>query len=144
MASNQKAFTFDAATQLKDTGAVTASGNATVASVAKILDLGTARVDARCIFDVSAIKTTATDESYILQVQGSNSSTFASSVVTLASKQLGAAAATGNTAATGVGRFELAICNEDNGTTYRYLRHRYVIAGTSPTITHIAYVVLEA
>lgn len=142
MASNQKAFTFDASTLLKDTGAVVASGNATVSAVAKVLDLGTARVDARAIFDVSAIDTTSTDESYILQIQGSNSSTFASSVVALASKQLGAAAATGNTAATGTGRYELPFSNEENGVTYRYLRHRYVLAGATPSITHVAFVVL--
>ena len=135
MASNQKAFTFDAGLLLKDTGAVIASGNATVASVAKVVDVGAARVDARAIFDVSAIDTVTGDESYVLQVQGSNSSTFASSVVALASKQLGGATPTGNTAATGTGRFELPFSNEENGVTYRYLRHRYVIAGTTPSIT---------
>jgi hypothetical protein len=144
MASNQKAFTFDAALLLKDTGAVTASGNATVSAVAKVLDLGAARVDARAIFDVSAIDTSSTDEAYTLQIQGSNSSTFASSVVALASKQLGAATPTGNTAATGTGRYELPFSNEENGTTYRYLRLRYVIAGTTPSVNLVAFVVLEA
>lgn len=144
MASNQKAFTFDATLLLKDAGAVTASGNATVESVAKVLDLGAARVDARAVFDVSAIDTVTGDESYTLQIQGSNSSTFASSVVALASKQIGGATATGNTAATGTGRYELAFSNEENGVTYRYLRLRYVIAGTTPSVNLVAFVVLEA
>jgi hypothetical protein len=144
MASNQKAFTFDAGLLLKDTGAVTASGNATVSAAAKILDLGAARVDARVIMDVSAIDTVTGDESYILQVQGSNSASFASSVVALASKQLGGATPTGNTAATGTGRFELPFSNEENGVTYRYLRLRYVIAGTTPSINLVSFVVLES
>lgn len=144
MASNQKAFTYDATLLLKDAGAVTASGNATVAAAAVIRDLGAARVDARAIFDVTAIDTVTGDESYLLQIQGSNSSTFASSVVALATKQLGGATATGNTAATVAGRYELAFTNEENGVTYRYVRHRYVIAGTTPSINHTAFIVPEA
>jgi malonyl-CoA O-methyltransferase len=40
MARNSKDFTYDHALLLKDAGAVTASGNSTVASAAKVLDLG--------------------------------------------------------------------------------------------------------
>jgi hypothetical protein len=140
MARNSKDFTYDHALLLKDTGAVTASGNATVAAVARILDLGVGRMDGRAVCDVSAIDTVTGDESYILQVQGSNSSTFASTVVALASKQLGGATATGNTADTGTGRFEIPFSNEENGVVYRYLRLRYVIAGTTPSINLTAFV----
>jgi hypothetical protein len=127
---------------LKDAGAVTASGNATVAAAARILDLGAARVDGRVVCDVSAIDTVTGDESYVLQVQGSNSPTFASGIVALASKQLGGATPTGNSAATGTGRYEIAFTNEENGVVYRYMRVRYVIAGTTPSINFVAFATL--
>ncbi len=143
MTRNTKDFTYDNALLMKDAGAVAASGNATVSAAAKILDLGAGRVDGRVICDVSAIDTTTGDESYVLQVQGSNSSSFASGIVALASKQLGGATPTGNSAATGTGRFEIPFSNEENGTQYRYLRVRYVIAGTTPSINFVAYAVQQ-
>lgn len=137
---NQKGFNYDHALRLKDAGAVTATGNATVGGSAQVLDLGASRVDARAVCDVSAIDTVTGDESYVLQVQGSNAANFASGVVALASKQLGGATPTGNSAATGTGRFEIPFSTEENGVTYRYVRLRYVIAGTTPSINFTAVV----
>ena len=133
MARNSKDFTYDNALLLKAAGAVTATGTGT------ILDLGAARADFRAICDVSAIDNASADESYILQVQGSNSPTFASGVVALASKQLGVASATGNSANTGVGRYEIHGSNEENGVLYRYVRVRHVLAGTTPSINYTAF-----
>jgi hypothetical protein len=142
MARNSKDSTYDHALLLKDAGAVTATGNASVASVARVLDLGAGRVDGRVVLDVAAIDTVTGDESYVLQVQVSNSATFASGVVAVASKQLGGATPTGNSAATPIGRYEIHFANEENGVLYRYARVRYVIAGTTPSINFVAYAVL--
>ena len=144
MPTNQKNATYDALLLLKDSAAVTATGVAQVAGANKILDLGAARLDYRIINDVSAIKTSATDESYRLRVQLSNSSTFASGVVTHSALELGAPSATGNTIATPVGRYEKQGSNEVNGTIYRYMRVAFVVAGTAPTITNTSYLVKES
>ena len=142
MARQQRDATFDAALQFKDVGsAVTASAWAQVATVNKALDFGAARFDGRCIVDVSAIKTSATDESYRIRLQVSNDSTFATGVVEAVAYELGAPAATGSSAADAVGRRELAFCNEVNGVTYRYGRVFTLVSGTAPTITYAAYAV---
>jgi hypothetical protein len=140
MPRNSKDFQYDNALLLKDTGAVTATGNATVAAAARILDLGPSRVDGRVVVDVSAIDTASNDEGYTLQVQGSNSPSFANTVVALASKQLGDATVTGNSADTVVGRYEIPFQNEENGVLYRYLRLRFVVVGTTPSINCTAFV----
>ena len=142
MARNSKDFTYDHALLLKDAGAVTASGNATVASSARVLDLGDGRVDGRVVCDVSAIDVADANESYIVQLQVSNAIGFDSGVVAIASKQLGAATPTGNSAATPAGRYEIHFSNEENGVRYRYARVRYVLAGTSPSINFTAFAVL--
>lgn len=137
---NQKGFNYDLALRLKDAGAVTASGNATVGGSAQVLDLGEGRFDGRAVCDVSAIDVATGDESYVLQLQGSLVANFASGVVALASKQLGGATPTGNSAASVVGRYEIPFANEENGVRYRYVRLRYVIAGTTPSINLTAVV----
>ena len=143
MARNQQDFTFDAKLQLKDAGAVTASAGAQVASVAQVLDFGASRLNARAIVDVAVIKTTATDESYRLRLQVSNDITFATTVVEAVALELGATAATGNSAADAVGRREMAFTNEVNGVTYRYGRMFHVISGTAPNIDYKSFVVQE-
>lgn len=142
MARNQKDYTYDHQMLLKSTGAVTATGVAQVAAVDRILDIGASRLDGRVVIDVSAI-TASSDQAYTIQVQVSNSPTFANTIVAVASKQLGVASVTGNSAATGAGRFELQFSNEENGVTYRYLRVRHVIAGTTPSINYVAYAVQQ-
>lgn len=144
MPRNSKDFMFDRELLLKDTGAVTATGNGTVAAAARVVDLGPSRADFRAICDVSAIDTVTGDESYVLQVQGSNVANFASGVVALASKQLGGATPTGNTANTPAGRFEIHGSNEENGVTYRFVRIRHVVAGTTPSINYTAFLAVQA
>jgi hypothetical protein len=143
MTRNQKDFTFDASLQLKDAGAVTASGAATVAAVGKVLNLGAARVDARVIVDVAAITDGVGDESYRIRIQGSNSPTFAASIQELAAFELGAAALTGDSVADVLGRREIAFTNEVNGVTYQYLRAYHQIAGAAPSIDYHAFVVQQ-
>jgi hypothetical protein len=142
MPRNSKDFTYDHALLLKDAGALTSSANSQVSGQARVLDLGAGRVDGRVVLDVSAIDTVTGDESYIAQVQVSNSATFASGVVAIASKQLGGATPTGNTVATPIGRYEVHFSNEENGVLYRYARLRWVIAGTTPSVNAVAFAVL--
>ena len=145
MARNQKDFTFDYATRLKDTGLVAASAAATVGGAAQQLDLGAARVDARVIVDISAIEVATGDEKYEIEVQVSNTSGFGSGIFIAASAKLGDSSVSNESADTAVGRREIAFANEINGTTYRYVRVYTRIAGTIATgINYTANLVTEA
>ncbi len=146
MPRSQRDFTYDNATLLKDAGAVTADGAATVATVARVLDLGAnARTAGRVICDVSALTTNgATGEGYTITAQVSNSSTFASGVIGSGSIRLGAAASMpGESAASVAGRFEFLAFTEVNGTLYRYMRIYVDVSGTAPSINFTAYLVKE-
>lgn len=127
--------TYDAATVLKDAGLVAATGNATVNSVAQILDLGQGTTLGLVVLDVTAIESATGDEKFTVILQGSNSSTFASGVVNLSSMEFGALAVlTGPpSAAPAIGRYEMGFSNNLAGTIYRYLRVRVVVAGTIAT-----------
>jgi hypothetical protein len=133
MARNQKDFTYDHATIMKDAGLVAASAAAEVSSVAKVLDLGLARVDARVVVDIAAIEVASGDEKYEIEVQVSNSATVASGIFIAASLKLGDSSVSNESADTAVGRREIAFTNEINGTTYRYARLYTRIAGTIAT-----------
>lgn len=146
MARSQKDFTYDHATLLKDAGAVTADGAATVAAAARVLDLGaSARTDGRVIVDVSAITTNgASGEGYTITAQHSASSTFASGVIGSGSIRLGAATAMpGESAATVAGRYEFHSSTEVNGVLYRYMRLYHDVSGTAPSINYTAFLVKE-
>jgi hypothetical protein len=150
MPRNQKDFTYDQATRLNDTGAVTASAGGTVASVARVLNIGgsnaitgPARLDARVIYDVAAIAVANTDQVYRLELQVSNDITFATGVQVASSLTLGNATATGQSASSVIGRFEDAFTNELNGQIYTYCRLFLRIAGTTPSISVAAYLAVE-
>jgi hypothetical protein len=123
---------FDARTQLKDAGLVGATANVTVGGVAKILDVGNARMDATLVLDVSAIETGTGDEHYWILLQGSSDSAFGSDIVNLAIYEYGhlSTLVGSPSAAPTVGRHELDFNNDFNGTYYRYIRIRVVVAGT--------------
>lgn len=142
---------YDSALLLKDAGAVTTTGQGTVASVATILDLGATTVgpsaptasqilDGNLILDVTNIKISAADETYEIFLQFSNSATFASGIFDLATAHLGSAVGIPGTSDTGttVGRYIVPFRNEWNGVAYRYCRIEHVIGGTSPTINYSA------
>jgi len=145
MSRNQKDFTFDIATQLKDAGAVTASSAATVGGVAKILNLGASRFDGRAIVDISALTTNgAAGENYYLALQFSSSATFASDVIGGPMLHVGAAATLVAESAVSVpGRYEMPFTSEISGTTRQYARLYIVAAGTAPSINFTAIVVQE-
>jgi hypothetical protein len=115
--------TYDNLLLLKDAGAVTADGAATVGGQARVLDMGTGRFSAKAIVDSSALDLASADETYRVIIQGSNASNFGSGVVELGS---GAVAATG--------RAEIHVTNEQGGTIYRYVRAYIDVGGTTPSI----------
>lgn len=146
MARNQKDFTYDNATRLKDAGAVTTTGADQVGGSAQVLDLGAGRVDARVIVDISALTVGgASPENYQIVAQFSNSSSFASGVVNGASVFVGSATPTNQSANTAApARVEIGVTNEINGTIYRYMRTFRIVAGTAPSINYVANLALEA
>ena len=141
---NSKGYTYDADLLLKDSGAVTTSAAGTVASVAKILDLGAGRVDGRTIIDMTAFDATTGDERSQVTMQFSASSTFASGVVNGPSIGFGAYEVVAGSADPAVGVYELPWTNEIAGTVYRYARIYTFGGGTSPSVTFSAYAVLKA
>ena len=141
---NSRDFTFDAALQLKDAGAVTASGAAQVGGSAKILDMGAARFDGRAIVDITAIETDTGNELYTILIQGSNSATFASTNVNLGATLVGDSSVSLESVDSTIGSREIAISNEVNGTVYRYVRAYTIVAGTIVSgINYIAFLVRD-
>ena len=133
MTTLNRRYTFDANLQLKDAGLIAATGNGTVGGSAKVLDLGTGRVDTRAIIDVTAIETDTGDEIYTIQIQGSNAVGFGSGVVNLAEKKMGKASLTGESADTSTGRFELPFTTDVDGVIYEFVRVHVIVAGTIAT-----------
>lgn len=144
MARNQKDFTIDLDTQLKDAGLIAADDDTQVDSSDVILDLGDSRVDGRVIIDASAVEVASGDEIYDLILEFSDESDHGSDVIRGPSFRLGDAAVLSGNADTdnGAGRYELPFCNEINGTTYRYMRMHVDVSGTIATgINFTAWVV---
>ncbi len=127
-------YTVDTLLLLKDAGLVAASAAAQVGGSNQILDVGAAEVEGEAIIDVTAIETDSSNELFTILIQGSNSSSFASGVETLAATRVGHATglAAGEATST-VGRIRLPVRNERNGTVYRYMRAYTLVAGTIAT-----------
>jgi len=141
MSRNLLNATFDAATELKDAGAVAATAAAQVGGVARIVNVGNGLLQATMIVDFDAIKTTVGDESYELRLQGSTSPTFATGVYNLAVTKVGGATATGETVASTIGRKAVPFVNTNDGSTpLPYLRLYTVVAGTAPTANFRAFI----
>lgn len=135
MSRNLLTATFDAATELKDAGAITASAAAQVGGVARIINVGPGFIDAVFNVDVDALDISSGDEGYTITLQGSTSSTFASGIVNIASVKVGKASVTGDSADTGVGRYQKPVVNSvDGATALPYLRAYVTVAGTTPSI----------
>ncbi len=117
-------FIFDAALELKDAYLIGTGGDAAgqVDSVDKIVDIGTGLFRGMCVLDVTAIEIASNDEVYEISVQGSSSSTFASTIVDLGNIKLGALEVIGGDLDSAVGRYELPFSNRLNNTYYRYIR----------------------
>lgn len=125
--------TFDAIMEFKDAGLVAASAAATVGGVAQIVECGTGLFKADMVVEASAIEVDTGDERYTIIVQGSNSATFANTIVPLGGMELGVDVANLKSADDAPGRYVVPFQNERNGTFYRYLRVYTVVAGTIAT-----------
>lgn len=140
--THQSTYTFDKELQLKDAGLVAASAAATVGGDAKILDLGNARFNGVAVIDLAACEVATGDESYHIELQFSNSASFASTNIVGPVVKLGDSSVNFGSADTpATGRVELPFCNEYFGTKYRYMRAYTRVAGDIATgINYTAFV----
>lgn len=140
---NQMDATFDAATQLKDAGAVTADGAGTVDGTARVVNVGPGLIKAALVADVSALDLAGGDEAYRILLQGSTDPTFATNVTNLA--ELSAGAGIGEDSF-GIGRISRIFTNNaENGEILPYLRvYTDVTGGTGGgTINYQAYIMQD-
>lgn len=144
MASLTRTYPIDTALQLEDGAAAIST---TEVNSGGILDLGADSVMLGAfVLQVTAIDAGNSDESYHVELQGASTSDFSDATTqkVLASIHLGAHEATGavpgDTGAddtTGV--YYVPFTNDVAGTTYRYVRLKVTVAGTSPSITYTAF-----
>jgi hypothetical protein len=143
MARNRYDYTFDSDLELKDTSAsITSSAAALVDTVARILDLGPARVDGVVVVDVTALDVAAGDEATIFaQVSdgGPGATAFeAGNWIAAGALILGDVTLNGSKVDSTIGHYELQFTNEINGTIYRYLR-LYLLIAASGALTYTGY-----
>ena len=128
MANLYSQFTYDDALSLQDsTAIITTTTNTT------IVDLGAGLVDGFLVLDVTACEVASTNEIYLVCLEGSNVAAMTSGSVCLAQIELGNATAPAD-ADTAVGRIVVPFRNEQNGTTFRYVRIYTEVAGTIDTV----------
>lgn len=131
MPTNNHDYIFDAALELKDSGAVGSSAAATVDGSAKILDMGASGYyEGTVVIDVSAIEIDSDNEIYTIGFEVSSSATFASGIEEIAAIRLGAHEVLTGDVDTTVGRYFLRVSNERAGTLYRYARLYTTVGGT--------------
>lgn len=135
MANLYSQFTYDNALLLEASAAHTTAQTDVGAT---ILDLGAGLVEGYLIIDVTALDVASTDEYYTISLEGSNVAAMTSGSVELAVSRQGNTVAPGD-ADTAIGRFAVPFRNEQNGTTYRYVRLSTLVAGTTPSITFSAW-----
>ncbi len=142
-AKSRPAFTLDGLLLMKDAGLVAASAAATVASAAKVADVGTGLFEAQLIIDVTAIEVASGDEVYTITIEGSTTTGFSSGTeVELASIKVGDSSVTGGDTDSIAGRYTLPFNNREvDGTCYRYLRVYTTVAGAIATgINYTAFI----
>lgn len=132
--------TYDNLLLLKDAGAVTASGAATVGGTARVLDIGGntasgsggARMQAKVVLDVSAADGSDTNETYRVSLQASNDITFGTGVNEIGSVNIS------NTI--GSGREEIHFVNEVANVIFQYVRLYITVGGTTPSINFVGFI----
>ena len=139
-----RTFTYDNELLLKDAGLVDTDGVATVAAAAKVIDLGSGRVDGTVVIDATAVEVATGDEKYQIELQGSNAADMSAGKVTLAATILGDAAAINADSDAGPGRYEMPFTNEQNGTIYRYVRLYTDVTGTIATGANFSAFIAKA
>jgi hypothetical protein len=140
MARNILTATFDAATELKDAGAITASGAGQVSGAPRVVNVGAGLINAVLVIDVDAIDIAGGDEGYTVTLQGSSDPTFATDVQNIASRRIGDSTVTGESADSGVGRYTLPVINQGrDGTPLPYLRVYTTVAGVTASVNFRAW-----
>lgn len=132
-------FTYDDSLGLADSNTVTATGETTT-----IIDLGDGLFDGFLVVDISALDMTTGDEAYRLNVEGSTVAAMTSTSKGLAGIDIGNTVVpmdADDAAITSAAPARLVIPfrNERMGTLYRYVRLHYVLGGTSPSMTFLAF-----
>lgn len=139
----ERGFTYDTLLEMEDgAAAIVATEN----NSGGIKDMGSdANLHGTFVVNVSAIDVANATESYIILLQGSTDPAFASGIKNLVHLQLGDATTLvgGATLDSTTGVYQCPFTNSVNGTNYRYLRSRIVIAGDSPSITYKAFLALQ-
>lgn len=150
---NPKHRILDAELILKDAGLVAASGAATVAGAARVIDVGgqvptdadPPEVFGDVVIDTTAVEIASNNEAYDITLQGSDVANFTTGspkIVELATIRLSALeVARGNQDDPDAGRYIMPFYNERNGVRYRYLRLYVTVAGSVATgINFSAYI----
>lgn len=136
--------TFDYSLYLDDGGAITASAAGEIGGTDKILDLGAGLVEGSVIVDVTVLDVDTGNELVTLGVQISSSATFASDYYQVASLQIGDAAVLAGDTDMTTGRYVIPFNNLiKDGTTKRYMRMYWTIAGTVADFSASAYLALK-
>lgn len=129
---------YDDSLLMKDAGLVASSAAATVDSSACVIDLGAGYFQGKVVIDISAIETGSSDEIYTICFQVSATTAF-SSFEDVCSIQVGHATPLRGNVTSAIGRYNLLVHNEMQGTVYRYGRIYTVVAGTIATGGGINY-----
>lgn len=147
MARNRIDYTFDSDTELKDSSvAIAASAAAQVGAVDQILDLGAGRMDGVVVIDVTALDVAAGDEiTVFFQVSdgGPGTTAFEAGNWKAAGAMIfGDVTLNGSKVDSVIGHYELHVCNEINGTVYRYAR-LYSLLAASGSLTYTAFLAAQ-
>jgi hypothetical protein len=138
---NQMDATVDATLQLKDAGAITATGAGQVGGQNRVVNLGTGLVSAAFMVDISALDVTSADETYDIRLQVSSDPTFATDVTIAARIVGGASAVTAGQDTQGVGKRVVPFNNVgEDGAPKQYARCYTAIGGTTPSINFDAWI----
>lgn len=144
---NDRTYSFDINLLFADGAAAqTASGFMQVGGANGIVDLGgnqgtspkqQARIDAVAVLDVTAIDISSGNETYKIQILGSNDPGMATGNVSLGGIELGKGASLDgvNMADSVTGRYEIMFSTQAAGTLYEYVGVYVTEGGTTPSLT---------
>ncbi len=132
--------TKDTLLELKDAGLLAASAACQVGGNDQILDLGDGNWMGDLMIDVTALEVATGDELYIIGLQLSGQSDFASDIVEAVSVHMGDATKLAGDIDSPLGRYTVPMNNDFAGTVRRYARLYVTISGTIATgINFTAY-----
>lgn len=163
---NQRTYSYDANACLSDNAAAyTASGYLQCTGADGVMDLGgnqgvtitlpsiddvssitpqQARIDAVCVFDVTAIDIASGNETYQLDIMVSNDPSFAAgNIVCAGGVQLGKGTSLRGPLAqkdSVIGRYEVEFTNNIAGSLYQFVKAYLTAGGTTPSINISSFI----